>query len=227
MVGWHHRLNGHEFEQALGDGERQGSLVCPVHGVPKSRTQHFLCLHAQSCPALCDSCGLQPARLLCPWDFQYKKTGLGCHFLLQGIFPTNPRIKIRHCIVQRTLFSVLVFQSLSHVRLFANPRTVACQVSLFFTITQGLLKVMSIELLMSSNHLILCYHVLLLPSIFTSIRVFFKESAIYIRWSQYWSFSFSISPSNEYSGSISFRMDRALSVNIQQNQPSETLGHIS
>ena len=76
-----------------------------------------------------------------------------------------------------------------------------------FTISQSLLKLMSIELVMPSNHLILCPPLLLLPSVFPSIRVFFNESALHIRWLQYWSFSFSISPSNEYSGLISFRID--------------------
>ena len=81
----------------------------------------------------------------------------------------------------------------------------ACQASLSFTISQGLLKLMSIELVMPSNHLILCHPLLLLPSIFPSIRVFSNESALRIRWPKYWSFS--ISPSNEYSGLISFRID--------------------
>ena len=97
-------------------------------------------------------------------------------------------------------------QSLSCVQLFATPWTTACQASLFITNSQSLPKLMSIESVMPSNHLILCRPLLLLPSIFPSIRVFSKESALRIRWPQYWSFSFSISPSNEYSGLISFRM---------------------
>ena len=97
-------------------------------------------------------------------------------------------------------------QSLSHVRLFATPQTAAHQASLSITNSQSLLKLMSIELVMPSNHLILC-HSLLLPSIFPSISVFSNESALRIRWSKYWSFSFNISPSNEYSGLISFWMD--------------------
>ena len=98
-------------------------------------------------------------------------------------------------------------QSLSRVQLFATPWTAACQASLSFTISRSLLKLMSIELVMPSNHLILC-HTLLLPlSIFPSIRVFSNESAFPIRWPNYWSPSFSISPSNEYSGLIAFRMD--------------------
>ena len=98
-------------------------------------------------------------------------------------------------------------QSLSHVRLFATPRREACQASLSITNSQVLFKLMSIEWVMSSNYIILCHPLLLLPSIFASIRVFSNESVIHIRWPEYWSFSFSISPSNEYSGLISFRMD--------------------
>ena len=98
-------------------------------------------------------------------------------------------------------------QSLSRVRLFATPWTAAHQASLSITNSRSLLKFMSIELVMPSNHLILCRPLLLLPSVFPSIKVFFNESALLIRWPKYWSFSFSISPSNEYSGLISFRMD--------------------
>ena len=98
-------------------------------------------------------------------------------------------------------------QSLSGVRLFATPWTTAHQASLSITNSQSLLKVISIELVMPSNHLILCHPLLLLPSIFTSIRVFSSESALCFRCAKYWSFSFSISPSNEQSGLISFRMD--------------------
>ena len=88
-----------------------------------------------------------------------------------------------------------------------NPWTAACQASLYFTISQSLLKLMSIELMMSSNHLILCRPLFFLPSIFPSIRVFSCESAHHIKWPKYRSFSFSISPFNEYSGLISFRID--------------------
>ena len=88
-----------------------------------------------------------------------------------------------------------------------TPWTAAHHASLSFTISRSLLKLMSIESLMPSNHLILCRPLLLLPSIFPSIRVFSSESALHIRWPKYWSFSFSVSPSNEYSGLISFRMD--------------------
>ena len=88
-----------------------------------------------------------------------------------------------------------------------TPWTAACQASLFITNSQSLPKLMSIELVMPSNHLILCRPLLLPPSIFPSIRVFSNESVLHITWPKYWSFSFSISPSNEYSGLISFRMD--------------------
>ena len=100
-----------------------------------------------------------------------------------------------------------VVQSLSHVQLFATPSTAAHQASLSITMSQSLLKLMSIELVMLSSHLILCCPLLLLRSIFPSIRVFSNELVLCIRWPKYWSFSFSISPSSEYSGLISFRID--------------------
>ena len=90
---------------------------------------------------------------------------------------------------------------------FATPWTAACQASLSITNSQPLLKCMSIESVMPSNHLILCHPLLLLPSVFLNIRVFSNESVLCIRWPKYWSFSFNISPSNEYSGLISFRID--------------------
>ena len=98
-------------------------------------------------------------------------------------------------------------QSLSPVRLFATPWTAASQASLSITNSQSLLKLMSIESVMPSNHLILCRPLLLPSSIFPSIRVFSNESVLHIRWPKYWSFSFSISPSKGYSGLISFRVD--------------------
>ena len=99
---------------------------------------------------------------------------------------------------------------LSHVRPFATPWTAARQASLSITNSRSLLKLMSIESVMPSNHLILC-HPLLLPSIFLSIRIFSNESALCIRWPKYWSFSFNISPSSEHSGLISFRMGSSCS----------------
>ena len=98
-------------------------------------------------------------------------------------------------------------QSLSHVRLFATPWTAARQASLSIPNSWSLLKLMSIELVMPSNHLILCCPLLFLPSIFPSIRVFSSETVLHIRWPKHWSSSFNISPSSEYSGLISFRRD--------------------
>ena len=104
-------------------------------------------------------------------------------------------------------YSISSIQLLSHVQLFATPRTAACQASLSITNSKNWLKLMSMESVIPSNYFILCHPLLLLPSIFPSIRVFSNESVLCIRWSKYWSFSFSISPSNGYSGLISFRMD--------------------
>ena len=115
-------------------------------------------------------------------------------------------------LVKAMVFLVVKFQfssvqSLSRVRLFVTPWTAACQASLSITNSQSSLRLMSIELVMPSNHLILCHPLLLLPSIFPRIRVFSNETVLHIRWPKYWSFSFNISTSNEYSGLISFRID--------------------
>ena len=98
-------------------------------------------------------------------------------------------------------------QSLGRVQLFVTPRTTACQASLSITNSWNLLKLMSIESVKPTNHLILCRPLLLLHSIFPSIKVFPNESILCIRWPKYWSLSFNVSPSNEYSGLISFRID--------------------
>ena len=111
-----------------------------------------------------------------------------------------------HLVSFRYLGSFSSVQSLSHVRLFVTPWTTACQASLSIINSRSLLKLMSIESVMPSNHLILCGP-LLLPSVFPSLRVFSNESVLHIRWPKYWSCSFSISSSNEYSGLISFRID--------------------
>ena len=100
------------------------------------------------------------------------------------------KIKVREVVI-------VVVQSFSHILLFEIPRIAACQASLSFTISGSLLKLMSIELVIQSNHLILCYPLLLLTSVFPSIRVFSSELALCIRWPKYWSFSFSISPSSD------------------------------
>ena len=133
--------------------------------------------------------------------------------MIWTLFPTLP-ISIIHIYQE-----VIVFQLLSHVRLFVTPSTVARQASLSFTISQSLLNLMSIESMMPSNHLILC-HSLLLPSIFPSIRVFSNDLAYCIRWPKYWNFSFSISPSNEYSGLISFRIDCFDLLAVQETESS-------
>ena len=117
-------------------------------------------------------------------------------------------------------------QLLSHVQSFVTPWTVAHQASLSITISRSSLKLMSIELVMSSNHLVLCHPLLLLPSVFPSFRVFSNESVLCIRWPKYWNFSFSISPSNEYSGLISFRMDCSPR-DSQESSPTPIIGNIS
>ena len=109
--------------------------------------------------------------------------------------------------VQPMTVTILVVQLLACVWLFLTPWTAACQAPLSSTVSQSLLNFMSIELVMLSNHLILFHPLLLLPSILPSIKVFSNELALHFRWPKYWSFSFSISPSNEYSGLISFRID--------------------
>ena len=127
-----------------------------------------------------------------------------------------PSIKNLACLERDCSFSLgsilISIQSLSRVWLFATPWTAACQASLSIINSRSLLKLMSIELVMRSNHLILCCPLLLLPSIFPRIRVFSNEPALHIRWPKYWSFSFSISPCNEYSGWISLGLTGLISL---------------
>ena len=125
------------------------------------------------------------------------------------IFPANQILIVYLCFLTHPylLLQFSSFQPLSHVWLFVTPWTAKCQASLSITNSQSPPKPMSIESVIPSNHLILCRPLLLLPSVFSSIRVFSNESALHIRWPKYWSFSFNISPSNEYSGLTSFRMD--------------------
>ena len=123
---------------------------------------------------------------------------------------TNPQAGHAHhplFVLESKLCKGSSVQLLSHVRLFVTPWTTACQASLSITNFWSLPKLMSIELVMLSNHLILCHPLLLLPSIFPNNRVFSNESALCIRWPKHWSFSFNISPSNEHPEPISFRMD--------------------
>ena len=115
----------------------------------------------------------------------------------------------------------------SRVQLFGNPWTAACQASLSITNSLSSLKLTSIELVMPSSHLILCCPLLLLPSVFASIRIFSNESALCIRWPKYWSFSFNITPSNEYSGLISFRMDWLDLLAVQETLESLLQHHSS
>ena len=127
-----------------------------------------------------------------------------CNKFLFGLTWFYPFISCNILLIPNMFSSVKL---LSPVWLFVTPWTAAHQASLSITNSWSLLKLMSIESVMPSNHLILCHPLLLLPSIFPSIRVFSNESALCIRWPKYWSSSFNISPSNEYSGLISFRMD--------------------
>ena len=121
---------------------------------------------------------------------------------------------LSNCGLEKTLKSSLDFKeiksvhSISRVRLFATPQTAALQASLSITNSRSSLRLMSIESEMPSSHLILCHPLLLLPSIFPSIKVFSNEPVLHVRWPKYWSFSFNISPSNKYSGLISFTIDR-------------------
>ena len=127
---------------------------------------------------------------------------MGCHFLLQGIFPTQgSNLGLLHC--RQPLYHLSHQGSPSHVQLFVTSWTAACQASLSFTISQSLLKLMSIESVMPST---LGHPFSSCPQSFSE-SVFSNESALHIRWPKYWSFSFSISPSSEYSGLISFRID--------------------
>ena len=148
VFGWHHQLNGHEFEQAPELVMDREAWRAVVHGVTKSRTR-----------------------------------------LTELKNKTNK---------QKTDKKTSSVQSISRVRLFVIPWTASLQASLSITNSQSLLKLMSIEFVMPCNHLILCHLLLLPPSIFPSIRVFSDESVIFIRWPEYWNFSFSSSPSNKY-----------------------------
>ena len=153
-----------------------------------------------------------------PWSDETRSHDLCLFVCLSLILGFKPAFSLSFFTLIKRFFSssllsairVVQFssvQSLSHVRLFVTPWTEARQASLSFTNSQRLLNLMSIKSVMPSNHLIFCRPLLLLSSIFPSIRVFSSESVLCIRWPKYWIFSFSISPSNEYSGLISFRID--------------------
>ena len=133
---------------------------------------------------------------------------LAALFTITKIWGEKPVFIDRRMDKEVVVFSSVQFSSVSQcVQHFASPWTAAHQASPSSTNSQSLLKLISIELVMPSNHLMLCHPLLLPPSIFPSIRVFSNESAFCIRWSKYWSFNFNISPSKEYSGLIFFRMD--------------------
>ena len=171
----------------------------------------------------------QPTRLHCPWESPGKNTGVDCHFLLQCMKEKSESEVTQSCLTlcdpmdcnlpgssvhgfsRQEYWSGVPLPSpssvTSGVQLFVTPWAVACQAYLPITNSQSLLKLISIESVMPSDHLILCHPLLLPPSIFPSIRVFSKESVLHIRWPKYWSLNFSISPSNEYSALISFRID--------------------
>ena len=191
-------------------------------------------LVVQSCPTLCNPMNCSP-QFFCPWNSPGKDTGVGGHSLLQGIFPTQ-KLNLGHlhcrqilyhwvtreahtyvCVYIHTYISVHTYihifiqwnsivQSPSHVQLFMTPWTAACQAFLSLTISRSLPKFMFIALMMPSSHLILWCPLLLLPSVFPSIRDFSSDSSVHIRWPKYWSFSFSISPSSVYSGFISLKI---------------------
>ena len=177
--GWmHHRLNGREN-------------LCKFHEIMKDKEAWHAAVHgfAKSWTQLSDWTDETESRLVVAQGWGLREQGVTINEFLKNVLK----------------FSSV--QSLSCVRLFATPWTTACQASLSITSSQNLLKLMPTEWLMPSNHLILCYPLLLLPSIFPSSRVFSNESVLRIRWPKYWSFSFSISPFNEYLGLISFRTD--------------------
>ena len=167
-----------------------------------------------------------------PFLYFFKKPGLDFIFFLlsfQFLFTFFPFLSLLFPFSANFGFNLLLFssrQSFSCVQLSATPWAAARQAFLSITNSQSLLNLMSIELVMPSNHLILC-HPLLLPSILPSVRVFSKESVLCIRWPKYWRFSFSISPSNECSGPISFRMDQLDLLAVQGTRKSLLQHHSS
>ena len=141
--------------------------------------------------------------------------------------PGRHSLTLSFCFIPLNFCQFSSVQPLSHVPLFVSPWTAACEASLSITNSRSLLKLMSIESVMPSSHLILCRPLLLLTPIPPSIRVFSNESVLHIRWPRYWSFSFSISPSNEYSELISFRMDWLDFLAIQETLKSLLQHHSS
>ena len=182
------------------------------HTSKHEKCDAVLCLVSQLCPTLCDpmDCSLPGSSV--HGDSPGKNTRVGCHACLMVILPTqgsNPRLLYCRRFLYHLIHQFSSVQSLSRVRLFATPWTAACQASLSITSPRSPPKPMSIESVMPSNRHILSS--LLIPSlpalVFPSIRVFSNELALRFRWPKYWSFSFSISPSREHPGLISFRID--------------------
>ena len=182
-----------------------------------------MCSVAKSCPTLCNPWTVTHQAPL-SMGFSRQEYWSGLPFPSPGDLP-NPRIKLKSPLLPGRFFTTeppiyyLVVQSLIHVWLFATPWTAACQASLSITISQSSIKLMSIKSVIPSNYLILCHPFLLLPSVFPSMRIFSNESALHIRWPKYWSFSFSICPSDAYSG--------VLLMHIQDWFPLELTGLIS
>ena len=177
MVGWHHWFKGHELGKLWKIVRDREAWRSAVHGVAKSRTR------------------------LSDWTTYPSRLPVGFYFCFIVWLPCAKNSAVDFWLFSISLaiqFSSSV-QSISHVRVFATPWTVACQA---ITNSQSLLKLTSIESVMPCNHLILCHPLFLLTSIFPRIRIFSNELALCIRWPKCWSFSFSTSPSSEYSGLI-------------------------
>ena len=187
---------------------RPHGLYHTVHGIPQARILEWVAFPFSRGSSQPRSPAVQVDSLPAEPQGKPKNAGVGSLSLLQRIFSTRElNWGLLHC---RQILCQLSYEgspiwSVSHVQPFVTPWTAVLQAFLFFTVSRSLLKFMSIESVMLSNHLILCHPLLLLPSIFPSSRVFSNESTLCIRWSKYWSFS--ISPSNEYSVLMSFRID--------------------
>ena len=180
----------------------------------------------QLCLTLCDHIDGSPTRLPSPCDSPGKNTGVGCHFHLQCV-KVKSISPVRLLVIPWTAaYQASPSMGFSRQEYWSGVPLSSPQASLSIPNSWSLLKLMSIELVMPSNHLILC-RPLLPPSIFPSIRVFSNESVLHIRWPKYWSFSFNISPSNEYSGLISFRMDWLDLLAIQETLKSLLQHHSS
>ena len=163
-------------------------------------------LITQSCPNYCNPMECSPPGFSIHGIFQERILDWVAISFYSGSSRLRGQIQVSR--IEGRLFTVCSVHSLSCVQFFATPWTAPCQVSLSITNSRSLLKLMSIKSVIPSNHLILCCPLFLLLLIFPNIRVFSNESVLHIRWPKYWSFSFSISPSSEYSGLIYFKIDR-------------------